>query len=390
MNRFQVVVVGGGPAGATAACELASSGHSVLLLEREVIPRYKACGGGLGPKSIKRLPFPISEIPHVQLQRIAFRLRGRSPVTWSLPNDFPFYMVMRTDLDARLVQAAQESGAVARSGEMVRYVRPLGEGFLVETDCAQYQADFLLGADGAKSTVRRSLGIEMRRESAVALECEIEVPERVYRVHAGTALFDVDAVPHGYGWVFPKVSHLSVGIGTMMPASRPLRALLHEFILRYQLVPANEIDSLAVHFHPLPLATTGEPARSGNAVLCGDAAGVVDGFAGEGICYAMASGELAATAASRALNGDPSGIASYEADLDRLIRHDHGRANRMGQITRRFPDGAYFVLTSMGEGRSVIIPLLLGEIGFGECLRRLPRLLLLERSGHRTTEPVSR
>jgi geranylgeranyl reductase family protein len=388
-EAFDAIVVGGGPAGALAARTLVLLGHRAVLLERETLPRYKPCGGGLGPKTVARLPFPIVQVPHLRLDRIDFRLRSESPVTWDLPDEFPFYMVMRSDLDSRLVQSAVEVGTDLRDGEPVREIERTEAGFSVSTDRASYQAPFIIGADGATGIVRRALGVERRSEQGVALECEVEVPDEVHRRYAGTAVFDVEAAPDGYGWIFPKPAHLSVGLGSMKPGGLPMRELLQRFLLRYELVDREALPDVVIHTHPLPVATAGERSRDGNALLVGDAAGVADGFGGEGVCYSMASGELAARTVSSALNGDPADLNAYDEELDRLIRRDHGYSNLMGRIVRRFPDPGYRILTSLGEGKSVLIPLLLGEIGFGEALRRLPRLLALDRTQHQTGEAES-
>ncbi len=377
-NRFQAIVVGAGPAGAMAGRRLALLGRRVLLLERDPLPRYKPCGGGLTPKTVMRLPFPISEVPHLRVDRIDFRLRGESPVSWDLPDEFPFYMVMRTDLDNLLVQSATAAGVELRAGEPVRQLHQTGKGFVVRTDEARYVAPFIIGADGATGSVRRFLGIERRSEQGVALECELEVPEDLYNSYRHAALFDVEAAPEGYGWVFPKRSHLSVGLGSMRPNGLDLRARLKQFLLHYELATPATMASLPVYTHPLPLANPGERVRAGNALLVGDAAAVADGFAGEGICYAIVSGELAARAVSRALDGDVAALDRYEADLDGIIRRDHRYAHWMGLIVHRFPESSYHILTSIGEGKSVLIPLLLGQISFSESLRRLPRLVALD------------
>jgi geranylgeranyl reductase family protein len=378
--HYEAIVVGGGPAGAIAARTLALHGRHVLLLEREQLPRYKPCGGGLSPRTVARLPFSVDTIPHVRLDRIDFRLRGNSPVSWQLPKEFPFYTVMRTDLDYMLVLAAQSAGAEVRTQEMVMAVRQKNGEFSVTTDRGDYSSPYVIGADGASSTVRRAVGVEPRSERGIAMECEVEVPERIYARYATSALFDVEAAPDGYGWVFPKPDHLSVGIGSMKPGKRQLRPVLRQFILQHQLAPVESVDSITMHAHPLPLASAGERVRWDNALLAGDAAGVADGFAGEGICYSMASGELAANVVSSALAGDTTALAGYDGTLDQLIRRDHRQASLMGNLVRRFPDAAYRILTSIGEGKSVLVPLILGEISFGDALRRLPRLLALDRS----------
>lgn len=379
-HSYDAIVLGGGPAGAMAARTLALRNRRILLLERETLPRYKPCGGGLGPKAVRQLPFPVSSIPSVRLEKIDFRLRSEAPVSWDLPEEFPFYMVMRSDLDHRMVQSAEEAGAEVRTGEAAREIGRSGSGFTVATDRGRYAAPYLIGADGAAGVTRHFLGIERRAEMGVALECELQAPEEVHRRFATAAVFDVEVARDGYGWIFPKSSHLSVGIGTMRPTGQPLRRLLHRFILRHGLFSEDQLEDVVVHSHPLPLATAGERVRAGNALLAGDAAGVADGFGGEGICYSIASGELAARTVARALLEGPAALEDYDTALDRLIRGDHRYANLMGLIVRRFPDPGYRILTSLGEGKSVLLPLLLGEIGFGEALRRLPRLLALDRS----------
>lgn len=387
-ERYEVIVVGAGPAGSTAARRLAVAGRSVLLLERDALPRYKACGGGVGPKAVALLPFPISELPCVRLTGIDFRLRGGSPVAWELPAGFPFYMAMRSDLDARLARAAAAEGAVLRDGESVRRVTRAGGGHEVETGGGVYRARFLVAADGGSGVCRRYLGLERQGRQGLGLECELVVSDETRARFATTAVFDVEACPGGYGWIFPKATHLSVGLGTLSATRLPYRTLLQRFVLSHGLVPERQLAGLTVHTHPLPIARTGERARSGNALLVGDAAGVADGFGGEGISYAMTSGALAADAICAALREEREALESYEADLDRLIRGDHRFADWMGLVVRRFPDAGYRALTSLGEGRSALLPVLLGELTFAEAVRRLPRLVALSRASEVEGRPL--
>ncbi|NPV08169.1 MAG: geranylgeranyl reductase family protein [Anaerolineae bacterium] len=360
-----------------AARSLALEGHQVLLLEREALPRYKACGGGLSPKSVARLPFPVEDIPHHRITHVSFRLRGTMPVTWPLPKGTPFYSVMRSDLDYALVRSAVVVGAYLREQAEVTAVYQHGDGHLVQTNAGQFRAPYVVAADGATGPLRRLLGFRYPPQRGVAIECELTVSPEVLERYAGTLVFDVEAVKGGYAWIFPKADHLSVGAGSMHRPGTSLRQRLWSFILENDLVPEADLEELHTYVHPLPLSNLGDPCRKGGVLLAGDAAGLADGLAGEGICYALDNGDLAGRLIAEALQGNPAALDRYDAELDRMVRRDQRYARVIGDIVRRFPDTCYRLFTGIGEERRTLTALLVGQLAFAEFLMNLPVLRTL-------------
>jgi geranylgeranyl reductase family protein len=285
---YDAIVVGGGPGGATAAYFLGEAGRRVLVLEKERLPRYKTCGGGLSSGVFDLFPFSFEPVIESRVRGTVYALRHRH-VTIPMPGS-SIHMVMREDFDAHILSHAC---AEVRSKSAVRSVTELEDRVVVETRSGEtYESRYLVGADGASSTVARSLGLRRSKTLVAAIEVETPVPPPVMERFAGLPVFIFGEVREGYLWVFPKAEHLSVGIAALHPRPGELQATLERVMRRYQI----PLDGIPRHGHPIPIYTGREPIATRRALLVGDAAGLVDPFSGEGIRYAVKSGKLAAEA----------------------------------------------------------------------------------------------
>lgn len=288
---YDVAVVGGGPAGASAALDLAAAGAGVVLLERDRLPRYKTCGGGLVRRAREALAVDVAgaierECHVVEVTALAsgMRLRVERP-------EPIIGMTMRAELDHRLVGAAERCGASVRTGCTVRGIRRLRDRVQLETTAGELTAGFVVGADGALSRVAGSIGGEDRRQLIPALESEVQVGDRLFERFSGAARFDVDVLPHGYGWVFPKRQHLSVGVASFRRAAVDMHALLDAYCQRIGLAP---IEHQERHGYVIPVSPRRDGLTSDRVLLAGDAAGLADPITGEGISFAVRSGRIAA------------------------------------------------------------------------------------------------
>jgi geranylgeranyl reductase len=308
IETFDVVVVGGGPAGATAAQELAGKGHSVLLLDRA--GRIKPCGGAIPPRLIKDFEIP----DHLLVARArSARMIAPSDHAVDIPIDNGFVgMVDRADFDEWLRERAASSGAVRRIGTFERLSRD-PDGMSVvhyqarehhhrsEGTPAQVRARTIIGADGAKSQVaRQSIKGAKDTEYVFAYHEIVKAPTIKPAGYDGTrcdVYYQGKLSPDFYGWVFPHGDTLSIGTGSA-DKGFSLRSAVGALRASAGLADAQVLRREGA---PLPMKPLKCWDNGRDVVLAGDAAGVVAPASGEGIYYAMFGGQLAAQAAHEML-----------------------------------------------------------------------------------------
>ncbi|WP_042398023.1 geranylgeranyl reductase family protein [Streptacidiphilus carbonis] len=333
---WDVVVVGAGPAGASAAYEAASSidadGRSprVLLLDKAAPPRYKTCGGGIIGPSRDALPpgfvLPLKDRVHA----ITFALDGRFQRT-RRSKKMLFGLVNRDEFDQRLVQCAEKAGAVPVTGVTVTGVEQNGdEGVLLTLqDGRTVRALAVVGADGSAGRIGAHVGVAFDQVD-LGLEAEIPVPAEVAAAWRGRVLLDWGgAVPGSYGWVFPKGDSLTVGVIAARGRGAETRAYLKDFIARLGLsgfTPSIESG------HLTRCRSEDSPLAKGRVLVAGDAAGLLEPWTREGISYALRSGRLAGQWAARlAAAADPVDVRRQALNYAFAIKADLGEEMRIGR-----------------------------------------------------------
>lgn len=279
----KVAVLGGGPAGAFAAERLASAGLDTIVLD-EKLAWEKPCGGGLTFKAYNSYPFLLcNNTPKKVITQTCLAAPKAGEVKMALTQ--PLVIYSRRDLNGMLLDRAEKAGAQVEKTRVLEIERS-SDRWLLRTRNGSLEADYCVVATGARNTLR-NVGTQLTRSDTMyALG---------YYIPSEQDHIDIQFLAHleGYIWIFPRCGHLSVGICGKGEPAQALRARLERYLdersIRYQGAP--------FYGHVLPSLET--PAWRRNRVAgdgwiaVGDAAGLVDPITGEGLYYAMRSGDLA-------------------------------------------------------------------------------------------------
>ena len=354
-----VVVVGAGPGGSSAAYHLARHGVSVLLLEKTEFPREKICGDGLTPRAVRQLVrMGIDTSPEAGwLHNKGLRIIGggvRMELDWPELASFPGYGLTRTrlDFDQLLAEHARAAGAELLTSHTVTGPilddsgRVVGVKATVGDETREFRAPLVLAADGVSARFALALGVAKRedRPIGVAVRRYYHSPERHDDDYLESWLElrsreGGDKLLPGYGWIFGLGDgRVNVGLGVLNSSSAwgktNFRRMLTDWLSTTP--PEWGMDDEANAAGPilgaaLPMGFNRVPHYSRGVLLVGDSGGMVNPFNGEGIAYAMESGELAAEVAVQAL-ARPVGVErertlrAYPMEL----RHRYGGYYRLG------------------------------------------------------------
>jgi menaquinone-9 beta-reductase len=357
-----VIIVGAGPAGSAAAYYLASAGLDVLVLEKSRFPREKVCGDGLTPRAVRALTamgIPTG-VGDGWLRNQGLRIiggGGRAEVPWPDLSSFPAYGLVRTrlDFDQLLVRHAEKAGARVEQGITVtgaltddRTGRVTG---VTASDSAggkdapplAYRGRVVLAADGNSSRLSVSLGLRKRddRPMGVAVRTYYTNPRhRDDWLEAWLDLRDGKTILPGYGWIFGMGDGTSnVGLGLLNTSvsfqHTDYRALLRRWLAgmpaEWGLTEENRTEP--VRGAALPMGFNRTPHYSRGVLLVGDAGGMVNPMNGEGIGYALESGEIAARVVAQAL-GRPTAASAEQAlqDYPRILADSYGGYYTLGRV----------------------------------------------------------
>ncbi|MFP4146536.1 MAG: geranylgeranyl diphosphate reductase [Halorhodospira sp.] len=336
-DRFDVAVVGGGPAGATAARHLAQQGYEVLLLDRP--GRIKPCGGAIPPRAVQDFDIPAEMICATVG---AARMVSPSDQHVDMPiQDGYVGMVDREFFDEWLRERAAADGADWRHGTFKELSEEDGEVLLTYaegrggpgTTARQVRARIVIGTDGARSAVGRQAVPGASEIPHVAAYHEIiEAPKASddrFHPERADVYYQGAISPDFYGWIFPHGGTVSIGAGSAVKGFS-LRSAVAQ--LR-QDAGLDQVRTLRREGAPIPMHPLKRWDNGRNVVLAGDAAGTVAPASGEGIYYAMVSGQRAAEAAEQALH---SGNGAALANAEKVFSQEHGQVFRVLGVMQRF------------------------------------------------------
>jgi len=380
-----VTIVGAGPAGSTAAYFISSKGFNVTLIDKQKFPRDKPCGGGLPNHVLKRFGNLISD------DMIESHTYGGTTYSPTLKykleykSDKPFNtMVLRKKFDHGLVKKAVNQGVKFIDGKKVLDIQISKDKAMVILDTGtKINSDIIIGADGMRSLTAKKLGFRDKNQPrgfGVVEEYELDesIMDKYFNKprlgYLHSKLFDLI----GYGWVFPKKRHVNIGVGEILynPQKNKKTHNLKEYYKRYlsllkkqKLIPESikikKIMGGALPVYPLK-KTYGD-----RVILVGDAGGFIDSLSGEGIYYAMSSGEIAAETVEKALlKKDTS--EKMLSDFQKNWKKDFGKDLRLINIlserqrTSKMSEKNFSLVNKDEKLKKLILNVFSGNISLSE------------------------
>lgn len=330
-RKYDVIVVGGGPAGSTAGYLLSRLGLGVLILDRSHFPRPKLCGGLITYKTVRLLHRVFGETSDslkekgiIEFESDHYEIFRKKQLVAAHSVKVPFYFVDRCRYDDFLMRRAEEAGAETIHGDAARAF-DIKRRQITTVNGRILRSQFVVGADGVNSLIRHSLPND--RFDKVAWQSGLATGFQGYAARADLKAPSQSSMDHpiivfgfvscGYCWIFPNTCRLVVGMGGLNKANGgQFSSLFREFISAFDL--SGRLGKICAHSVPCGNFLAGPGYQ--DVLLVGDAAGLVDPITGEGIFYAQRSAELAALAIRKTIS---QGGASGDAYVTLLSKHIH-------------------------------------------------------------------
>ncbi len=367
---YDLIVVGAGPAGSTAARAAALQGLDTLILEKENFPRYKPCGGALSGRAASLLDFNLpSDICERTITgaRVHFRNQIQERHTgYNLTT-----LITRSRFDHLLLQKAQEPGADIKTQKVLDF-QEKDDYVSVKTKDEIYRCRFLVLSSGCQDGLKNRIHGPDRRESmGVCLVAEIEeddqkIEERlasILDIHFGVA-------EGGYGWIFPHRGYYSVGIGGLSSRLHHPRQAMLQFLKKNGFSEGQRL-----HGHLIPQGGNKRRTALGRVILAGDAAGFVDAFTGEGICYALNSGKIAGQVIGEV--PAPEVAQAYQKRCNKEFGEELRYALFFSKMMHSYPDIFLRIMACQEEVLDRYIEIAAARISYKDFMRWLvPRLPL--------------
>lgn len=398
--RYDVTVVGAGPAGSTTAKFLSEKGFKTLLIDKEQFPRDKPCGGGLSLRVLQRFPYVVDDkiIEAYSSSGTVFSPALKHHI--DICKDRPIIStILRKKFDFELLNFAQNAGAVIQQQATVDSVE-------ISDDKAQVKlrrgstidTEIVVGADGVNSVIAKATGLQKKGAGkGVCILQEFEVDEKImdeFFTHSRHCYIHSRFKSiGGYGWVFPKKQHLNVGFGIVQalknlePKPNLLKCyqdyvtLLKESNFIPKDLKETEIKGGALPTHPL------EKTYGRRLLLVGDAAGFINPLSGEGIYYAMASGKIAAELISEALEKNDT-TEEFLSKYQRLWQKDFGKdIDLILKVVRRgsvdYTERVIHIASKDRKLTDLMMGVIVGELGVEEYKWKIVRRFFYSSLKHR-------
>ncbi len=371
-----VLIIGAGVAGSTAAFHLAKAGNDVVLLEKSSMNLVKPCAGGMAAAVQKWFPFDLKPVVDDVVNRVDFTWNLSDQVKADLPGSSPFWIVKREKLDHFITSQAINEGAELLKPFRVENIERRGNYWQVTNEKGQQlNAKVVVIADGSNSPWPKKFGLGPKTQHH-AFTTSVRL-NRSGTLEKGTTRFEFGLVPYGFAWAFPIEGGVNIGIGSFIGQ----HAVNTESILD-QILPSlgfNQNDGIR-QASRLRVWNGNYPLNGSGMVAIGDAASLCDPFLAEGLRPAIMSGYEASKSINNWLRGNNKDLNDYTETMRKEWGESMAWGKRISQVFYRFPKVGYQLGIKRPTAPQRIAQILSGEMGYGDIATRVIKRLLFQRS----------
>ncbi|MCK5396632.1 MAG: geranylgeranyl reductase family protein [Thermoplasmata archaeon] len=282
-----IAIIGAGPAGAMAASKLDELGVDYILLDKAEFPRNKPCAGVLSPKihSLVQIPEEV-----IDRKLVGYRVHGPPDAIVESKFPEPGCIVQRSIFDNYLIERLKTKPVINQASE----IKDEGEHYLIKGRTEDIKARFIIGADGTGSIARKFIGSKSSK-IAISAQYEFSLDEEKVSQRVGNWFEVFYLMEYGYGWLSPMKDGMKIGIGILADKKPDIWGMLDKFLDNSLISPKiHQATLINKEAHSIPMSGPLDTLSSGRILLTGDAGGFVYPGTGEGIYYAMKSGQIAA------------------------------------------------------------------------------------------------
>ncbi len=338
--KYDVIVVGAGPAGSFSALKLAEKGMNTLLIEERSRDRYKPCGGGICIRCLKIVGDPPAEVVERDVKKETLYTKNKKfSVSCSELGGKKGIMVYRNKFDSWLIDRAEAKGVEVLDKSKVDSIK-LNEGVAVKLEGGQeYKADILVGAWGASSYLYKFIGVT-QPNYYTSISQELEFPSSLIeeKINGPEIFWDGDITTNGYFWIFPKKEGISLGFTEKTKNVEGIKQKFIKIILTHPIISEKlkgfkekVMDGKSVYRH-LVAENYLDKFHGDHFLLVGEAAGLVNPLTREGIYYALKSAELAVSVIGESNNSEKDLGRYTELCYSELINNDLKYSKKMAKM----------------------------------------------------------
>jgi len=340
---FDLIIIGGGPSGTSAAQKAASVGLNVLLFEKKKFPRYKPCGGAVSERALTYIGHSIPE-SLVENEIFGVRIQYQGKTTERLKHDRIAVLIARDAFDNYLLEEARAAGTEVRFEKILDFTEEDGQIRVISKEGKEYAGRYLIIAEGARGNLKYKIRNRPAKDQ-YGLGIVTEIKKSAHSkscVPPNMLEFQFGITPMGYGWVFPHKNHYSVGIVDLACHMKNARKKICNYLTDHSFPSDTPLKG-----HIIPWEWPNGKLAGRRALLCGDAGGFVDAFSGEGIAYAIRSGQIAAGIITELVMANrTSTLPSYEKACRKEFIDNLQYSHTMSKYLFKFPALFFNAFTS--------------------------------------------